>query len=161
MRLTSYLIDEKRTSERYKENMEKMEKWSLTEGYTIKNNLLSHISPAWISKRKLKAGDKKKLNTELQKVLKQTYFKSIPLNRLFKIFEKHGVMVIQEDNTEWSGMLVGGVKKTEMVNFNLGWKDEMQELHGKKAYMAVPNSVFTMTYFKMPSGKYEVIGYVS
>lgn len=133
----------------------------IDEGYTIKN-LMSHIPPAWISKQVLKVGNRKKINADLQKILKPTYFKSIPLGKMFKVLEKHGIVPLQEDNTYWSGLLAGGVKNTEMVNFNLGWKNEYKEERGMKRYMAVPNAVLTMTYYKMPeSGNYEVIGYVS
>jgi hypothetical protein len=122
---------------------------------------MDHIPPAWVSKKVLKVGDRKKINKDLQKILKQTYFKSIPLDRMFKVLEKHGIVAIQEDNTYWSGFLMGGVKNTEMVNFNLGYKNEYKEEHGIKRYMAVSNAVLTMTYYKMPSGKFEVIGYIS
>lgn len=133
----------------------------LKESFTTKS-LMSHIPPAWVSKTSLKVGDRKKINTDLQKILKPTYFDQIPLDKMFKVLEKHRLVPLQEDNTYWSGFLLGGVKDTEMVNFNLGWKEEYREERGMKRYMAVPNSVLTMTYYKMPqSGNYEVIGYVS
>ena len=131
----------------------------LKEGYTTRN-LLSHIPPENISKKPLKAGVKSKINKGLQKVLKKTYFKAIPLDEMFKVLEKEGVVPLQEDNTYWSGLLIGGSDKTQMVNFNLGWANEFQKVHGIKMYQAIPNSTLNMSYYKMPSGKYEVIGYV-
>ena len=132
----------------------------LNEGYNTRS-LTSHIPSDYLSKKKLNAGERKKINTQIQKVLKQTYFKQIPLDQIFKILEKHGVVPLQEDNTYWSGLLIGGVSDTQMVHFNLGWENQYNTEHGMKRYMAIPNAVFTMTYYKMPSGKYEVIGYVS
>jgi hypothetical protein len=133
----------------------------LTEGYQIKS-LLSHIPPAWVSKKHLNPATKKKVMKDLWTLLKPTYFKSIPLDQMFKILEKHGMVPLQEDNTYWSGLLIGGSKKTEMVTFPLGWKDEDVSDRGIKRYMAVPNSVLTMSYYKMDaSGKFEVIAYVS
>ena len=131
----------------------------LKEGYTTRN-LLDHIPPENISKKTLKAAVKNKINKGLQKVLKPTYFKAIPLDEMFKVLEKNGVVPLQEDNTYWSGLLIGGSDKTQMVNFNLGWANEFEKVHGMKMYKAVPNAVLTMTYYKMQSGKYEVIGYV-
>ena len=128
----------------------------LDEAY--RTNTLINFLPEWLSNTKLKTGDRKKANRDIQKILKPTYFKSIPLGQIDKALRKHGMLLIQEDNTPWSGLLLGGVDKTEMVNFNLGWLSEENE---PKRYKAVPNAVFTMTYYKMPSGKYEVIGYVS
>lgn len=138
-------------------------------------NLLSHISPPMISHQILKPGDRSKINRDLQKILKQTYFESIPLDQMFKVLDKHGIVPLQEDNTKWSGILTGGVKKTEMVNINLGWKkipekdikkrgyegEKITYPNPKGQYFAVPNAVLVMTYYKMASGKYEVIGYVS
>lgn len=133
----------------------------LKDGYQLRN-LMDHIPPAWVSKKVLKVGERKKINMDLQKILKKTYFKQIPLKDMFKVLEKHGIVPLQEDNTYWSGLLIGGVKNTEMVNFNLGWKNETADDRGVKRYMAVPNSVLVMSYYKMPeSGNYEVIGYVS
>lgn len=133
----------------------------ITEGFSTRN-LMSHIPPAWVSKKVLKVGDRKKINADLQKVLKPTYFKSIPLGQMFKVLEKHGLVPLQEDNTYWSGLLAGGVKETEMVHFNLGYKNDYKEDGKIKRYMAVPNAVMTMTYYKMPqSSNYEVIGYIS
>jgi len=132
----------------------------IREAYSTRN-LLSHINPDLISQKHLKAGDRKKLNTQIQKILKPTYFKDIPLDKIFDALEKNGLVPIQEDNTYWSGLLLGGSDKTEMVNFNLGWKNESVKKNGMNVYMAVPNAVLTMTYYKMGSGKYEVIGYVS
>ena len=135
-------------------------KIKLIEGYT--RSLTNQIPPAMISKKHLKAGERNKVNKDIQKLLKPTYFKQIPLDKLFKIIEKHGMIVLQEDMTEWSGLLIGGVKQTEMVNFTLGWKHEESGLKSFKTYMAVPNATLVLTFYKMPhSGKYEVIAYVS
>jgi hypothetical protein len=125
-----------------------------------RGNPLNAISSDWISKKKMKAGQKKKLNTQIYKILKPTYFKSIPLDPIFDMLEKNGVIVIQEDNTPWSGFLVGGVKRTEYVNFALAWKDEMEMMHGLKAYKAIPNAMLSLSYYKMESGNYEVLGYI-
>ena len=147
----------------------------LKEGYTTRS-LMDHIPPAFVSNQKLVVGQKNKINKDLQVLLKPTYFGSIPLDGMFKILEKHGLVPLQEDMTYWSGILTGGVKKTEMVHFNLGWKQmpkkdiKARGFEGDKItypnpdgrYFAVPNAVLTMTYYKMPqSGNYEVIAYVS
>ena len=141
----------------------------------LEANLLSHISPPMISHQILKPGERSKMNRELTKVLKQTYFEAIPLDKMFKVLDKYGLVPLQEDNTKWSGILTGGTKKTEEVNFPLGWK-KMPEKDIKKRgyegskitypnsngqYFAVPNALLRMTYYKMQSGKYEVIGYIT
>lgn len=109
---------------------------------------------------KLKAATRKKINKDLQKVLKQTYFNKIPLGDIFDVLEKYGIVPLQEDNTYWSGLLMGGRKQTEMVSIDLGWKEPI-DVVSNYVYDKIPNAALVMTYYIMPSGKYEVIGYVS
>jgi len=139
-------------------------------------SLTSHIPREFMSKQMLVTGLRTKMNADIQKLLKPTYFKSIPLGRLFDILEKHGVVPLQEDNTYWSGILAGGVKQTEQVYFNLGWKtlpekdykdkgydpsDKVTYPNKNGQYMAIPNAVLNMTYYKMPqSGNYEIVAYI-
>lgn len=145
----------------YRRDMELLEKIDEYINEISVNNLMDHIPPKWFSKTIMKTGVRKKINTQIQKFLKPTYFKSIPLDELFDILEKNGIKPIQEDNTEWSGWLLGGVKKTEQVHFNLAWKDEYERDQGMKRYKAIKNAVLNMSYYKMQSGNFEVISYVS
>lgn len=142
----------------------------------VVRSLMSHMPQDLMDKKKLKGNVRQKMNKEINKLLEPTYFKDIPLKGIFKILEKHGVVPLQEDATYWSGFLMGGTKKTEMVYFNLGWKnfnDTSLVGAGKEAwpgtkypnssgqYRIISNAVLALSYFKMPSGNYEVIAYVS
>ena len=53
---------------------------------------------------------KKRINTQIQKLLKPTYFDKVPLQPLFDILETFNLVPLQEDNTYWDGFLFGGVK---------------------------------------------------
>jgi len=98
-----------------------------------------------------------KINKEIWKLLEPTYFKSIPLDEISDILKKHNIILLQEDDTEWSGWLLGGVNKTEQVYFDLGWIDSAYDMHGLKAYQKITNSLLALSYYKMQSGKYEVL----
>ena len=112
--------------------------------------------------RILKPAIRNKMNKEIQKLLKPTYFKKIPLDPLFSILEKYGVVPLQEDSTYWDGFLLGGVDKTEQVYFDLGWKDTFSVVHTLKVYERVSNAMLALTYYKMDkSNKYEIIAYIS
>lgn len=124
----------------------------------IVRSMTSHVPRAYLSKTKSNAALRNKINKDLNKVLKPTYFRSIPLDDIFKVLEKHGVVALQEDQTEWSGILTGGVKGTEQIFFNLGWKESKDE---SERYQVIPNAALNLSYYKMPSGKYEVLAYVS
>jgi hypothetical protein len=119
--------------------------------------------------RKLTQPVIKKINKEIHKYVKDTYYQAIPLQDIFDAMKKFGIVALQEDQTEWDGMLLGGVKKTEQVYFDLGWLDSWG---GEGAgggvrpgsvpqYEVVPNARLNLSYYKMPSGKYEVLAYVS
>jgi hypothetical protein len=101
----------------------------------------------------------KRINKEIHKFVKDTYYKSIPLGDIFDACRKFGVVVLQEDQTQWSGFLLGGTKKTEQVHFDLGWLDS-RDADGR--YEVIPNAMLNLSYYKMPqSGNFEVLAYVS
>lgn len=110
-------------------------------------------------KRKLTQPIKNKMNKQISMLMKKTYFGKIPLQDLFNILEDYGIVPIQEDGTYWSGMLVGGVKNTEQVYFDLAWADSKD---GERYTEEIPNANLVVSYYKMPqSGRYEVISYIS
>lgn len=104
------------------------------------------------------AGLKTKINKAIHKITKPTYFKSIPLSDVFQALNHFGIVALQEDQTEWSGFLTGGVDKTEQVYFDLGW---VEDKDSNNRYAVIKNAALALSYFKMPSGKYEIISYVS
>lgn len=108
-------------------------------------------------KHKMNTQVRKKINTAIRKVLSPTYFKKIPLQPLFDILEQFNLVPLQEDQTYWDGFLTGGVKQTEQVHFNLGVKDKIDS---DKRYPVIQNANLNLSYFKMQSGKYEIIAYV-
>ena len=89
-------------------------------------------------KRNLTQPIKKKMNKEIHKFVKDTYYRSIPLGNIMDAVRRFGVVVLQEDQTEWSGFLLGGVKKTEQVYFDLGWLDT-KDADGR--YQVIPNAL--------------------
>jgi hypothetical protein len=136
----------------------------LKEGYRVRD-ISNEFHPDLVGKS-MKAPQKKKINKDIHKLLKPTYFKSIPLDDIEKILNKYGVLMLQEDATPWSGFLLGGVKKTEQVYFTLGWMGEMilpdaQGFFSTKQRKVIPNAMLNLSYYKMTSGNYEVLAYVS
>lgn len=118
-------------------------------------DLLLTESPT--QKQKLTRPMISKINKEIWKLMEPTYFKSIPLDDISAILAKHNLILLQEDDTEWSGWLMGGVNKTEQVYFDLGWLNSAYDVHGLKTYEKITNSSLALSYYKMQSGKYEVL----
>ena len=97
---------------------------------------------------KIKQQLRRKANKALRNVLKPTYFKDIPLDEIFDALNKSAdLIVIDEDGEEWSGMLLGNDSYT---TFNLGY-------HGK----LVSNAELWLSWYRMPSGKFEIVGYLT
>jgi hypothetical protein len=146
MKFQQYLVDErKRLDER------------VTEALTVRS-ITDDVPRDFISKVRANQGLRNKINKDLHKIMKPTYFNSVPLKDIFNMLNKHGIVVLQDDQTEWSGFLLGGVKQTEQIVFRLGWKETKDQ---DKRYQVISNMALNLSYYKMPSGKYEVIAYVS
>lgn len=100
---------------------------------------------------------KNKVNKDLHAL--GNFHVQIPLEQIFKIINDVGIIPLQEDNTPWSGMLIGGAEcgseetKNQVVNFSLAINI------GDK--FVVSNNSLSLSWCKMPSGKYEIVTYLS
>lgn len=92
------------------------------------------------------------------------YHEAIPLKTIFDAILDEGMVVLQEDGTEWCGLLCG-----EQGNciFPLGDLAETDS-HGFLVTDSPGEHVFKETkhglalgWYRMPSGRYEVTSYVS
>lgn len=70
------------------------------------------------------------------------YHPEIPLDDIFAIVRYHAGRIVQEDGTEWSGILCGDDGSARF------------EIAGK-------NFPLFLTWHKMNSGNYEIVAYVS
>lgn len=100
---------------------------------------------------------KSSINKELSSL--GNFHTEIPLDRIFDILKKYGIIALQEDNTKWSGMLVGGAEcgsektRDQAVNFPLAF-----DVNGE--YLMARNYL-NLSWCKMPSGRYEIVTYFS
>ncbi len=122
----------------------------------ITNKISEALDP---KKNKLSAGDRQlcnKLLTDLTSPKYKTrYFDSIPLGDIFSALKRRNIIVLDSDGTPWSGMLLG-VRGQETFEIAFGNnKDE------EGFYIPIDNSVLWMSWYKMQSGRYEIVVYVS
>jgi hypothetical protein len=70
------------------------------------------------------------------------YFDTIPLSGIFEVVRRNIGEVVQEDGTPWSGLLCGtsGTAIFGIANFR---------------------SCLRLDWYKMPSGRYEIVVYVT
>jgi len=110
----------------------------------------------------LKAPIKKKINRELINLTtpknRTQYFKAIPLQDIFDILEKYGVIALQEDNTPWDGFLTGRQAQTY---FDIASKDSETENNRYKVYVPYTNAKLALSWYKMGSGNYEITTYIT
>ena len=107
----------------------------------------------------LPAKIKRDINNRISSLTNGQYFEQIPLQDLFDILKSHNINAIQEDGMNWEGMLMGGKEcgdpegSNQNVNFELVVENEGQR-------SLIRNSMLTLAWCVMPSGKYEITSYL-
>jgi len=98
---------------------------------------------------------KKEINKDLSMLCSGKYHNIIPLKEIFDILENNNVIVLQEDNTPWEGLLCG---EDAQANINIGaiWSGD-----GETYFVPCNNSYLVLSWHRMPSGRYEINVYVS
>lgn len=94
----------------------------------------------------LKASARSKANKELYQKTK-VYHKDIPIEDIFATLKSHGITVVDEANEEWQGMLLG---RDSSAHFNIS-------IEGQR----VTNCMLFMSWYRMPSGNWEINCYLS
>lgn len=108
--------------------------------------------------KRLPAKDKKKAANAIHALLKPTYFQEIPLDEIRETLAAHDLILLQEDNTEWSGFLLG---RNEHILFRVGHKSSLQDVNGLDSYEPLVNTGFSLSWYKDESRtKIEITGYV-
>lgn len=110
-------------------------------------------------KMMLKANVRKKVSAKLHDLTspknKTRYFRAIPLQDIFDILEKFGIVVLQEDRTKWSGLILGTSGTAYFDVAPIASKDE------DDMYIPYSNTKLAMQWYKMSaSGKYEITTYM-
>jgi len=99
---------------------------------------------------RLKVADRKKMNARFYELGKK-YHEAIPLHDISVTLQDHGLELLDDDYTPWSGLLCGS---NSQCTFNVGQ-------HTDNGYDAVKNSVLCLSWYRMPSGRYEIVVYLS
>jgi len=105
--------------------------------------------------------DKYRIENINQKITTLTYNKyleRVPLVDIFHIIHDEGYVPLQEDDTEWSGFLVGPEGRAHII---LGDSESfVMGDYGEPIYVPL-NLSLNITWYRMESGRYEVVAYVS
>lgn len=102
---------------------------------------------------RLNPRDRKQINNRLRKISSEKY-DAIPLDEIFQVIEDHGCVVLQEDNTKWSGFLCGREQQTY-------FPVALEETEKEGAFEPVNNAMLALYWYQFETGRYEVIAYIS
>jgi len=118
-------------------------------------DIVANTIDAGETKPMLKASDprRKRVNSILSQVSKE-YRPQIPLDEIFKALEDNGLVAIAEDGTKWEGFLTGREGRAIMDVASLG------EVPRDGMRTPIENAKLVVSWFKMPSGKYETNSYL-
>lgn len=83
---------------------------------------------------------------------------TIPLDAITAVLDGLNLVLLQEDNTEWSGMLLGREGK---MTANLAWRDSAYDQRGLVAYEPIINSMLVLTWYKQGPSSWETVAYLS
>lgn len=110
------------------------------------------------STNRLDVRQKKQVNTTIARITKPTYFDGIPLGAIREGLYEHGIVLLQEDQTEWSGIFTG---REGQANIALGFINTKYKGNNDiDTYEEIVNAALTITWYKMTSGKYEIVAYI-
>lgn len=92
-----------------------------------------------VMEQRKSAATRRELSKAVSEFVAPNYFKAIPIEDLAEIVDKHGFN--------------GDAVRNEASNLSGN--------EGRIACMVSDNMALAMTYYKMPSGKWEIVAYVS
>lgn len=109
--------------------------------------------------KKLAAKERKLVSKAISALLKPTYFNEIPICDIKKTLADHSLVLLQEDNTEWSGFLMGS---NAHVLFTLGHKSTAVKQFEENVYQPLDNVGLLIAWYRDASRpRIEVTGYIS
>lgn len=98
---------------------------------------------------------KRKVNDDLDRLTKNTYFNSIPVEEIEEVLDKHNIVMLQEDYTEFDGFFTGDDGRE---NIDLAYKDS--EENGR--YEPFMNTSLVLSWYKrQETGHFEIVCYLS
>jgi len=106
---------------------------------------------------KLDAATRRKLGKEIAALSSGKYYDEIPLGDVSDILKRYGMVMLQEDNTEWAGWLTGREGQATMPLAPISSKTDGSD----PSYTPYSNTGLHFSWYRMPSNRYEFIIYVT
>ena len=99
---------------------------------------------------------RRQVNRALDLAINKERHESIPLGTISAILRQHGLVILQEDYTEWSGFILG---VNDHDYFELA---KAESLHNG-FYTPLKNSMLAMSWYRYshPSYRYEILAHLT
>lgn len=101
---------------------------------------------------------RKRINAKLQEISKK-YHPAIPTGEIRDALADELILLLQEDGTVWSGILCGNSSRTTFEISGHGNSTNFGEL--PRMYEPFEDCLLDLSWYKMPSGNYEINAYLS
>ena len=95
---------------------------------------------------KINRASHNRINAKLTRIGK-SYHEHVPLGIMFGYLNEEGIIATQEDGTQWSGILSGKEGRATI------------DLAGPEG--PIVNSMLVLSWYRMDSGRYEVVAGLS
>ena len=156
----AHKVKKKYNRKKEKNIVRKINKYLGDDDMNITTTMDKYLYDSKNKKLYIKPNVRKKINTAIRKLTtpksRTVYFKAIPLQDIFDILEKNGVVALQQDNTEWDGFLTGA---TGTITIALA--PSSSKMKGNyTTYEPYVNTSLALQWYKMQTGKYEVTCYI-
>lgn len=110
---------------------------------------------------KASAYEKKLMSNAVSSAVNQSYYKAIPIDDIDTALNKHGFLLVQEDGTPWSGMLLGADSHAVL---QVGRMNDYVEKDGMKLHTILKNAGVALSWYrdeKRQDSKYDIVAYLS
>ncbi len=110
-------------------------------------------------KPKLGGSVKSFLNRKFDGLTINQFFDKIPVQEIMDILTIRNLVILQEDNTAWDGEAIGNKYQGKRL-FKLAYKGSAVKDAMHNVYTPIGNAKLVLTWYRMPTKRYEVVVYV-
>lgn len=83
------------------------------------------------------------------------YRNEVPVTDMIEALQQVGLVALQEDGTPWGGVLCGAEGRAALRLAFDGAEDD------RGIYPMIENAMFVLTWYKLQSGRFETVAYIS
>lgn len=113
-----------------------------------------------IMKTMLKNVLRNKISSRVRNILNPIYFDYIPIGEIDEALQDAGVVMLQDDNTEWAGIFISDEGNVFIRLASMDSANDSKNI-AIPFYTPYENAGLFISWYKMTSGKIEITGYIS